>query len=191
MSVGAVTDIAARIAEIQARFPTPEPGGGWPAAPGARVGSAAGSGAAAPAVLPGTFADALDQATRVPPSGGTADPAAEAVLQTAHRYLGVPYLWGGTNPDIGLDCSGFVQLVFRQHGIDLPRVSRDQARAGTAVASLAEARPGDLVAFGHPVDHIGIYMGDNKMIVAPHTGAHVRVQEITRPISHIRRVLPG
>ena len=57
-----------------------------------------------------------------------------------------------------------------------------------AVSGLAEARPGDLVAFGEPVDHIGIYAGDNTMVVAPHTGAVVRVQEITRPITAIRRV---
>ena len=63
-----------------------------------------------------------------------------------------------------------------------------QAKAGQAVPSLAQAKPGDLVAFGQPVDHIGIYAGDNKMVAAPYTGAVVRVQEITRPIVAIRRV---
>ena len=59
----------------------------------------------------------------------------------------MPYLWGGTDPAKGLDCSGFVQRSFRDIGVELPRVSADQARAGRPVASLAEARPGDLVAF--------------------------------------------
>jgi cell wall-associated NlpC family hydrolase len=67
-------------------------------------------------------------------------------------------------------------------------VSRDQARAGTAVASLA-ARPGDLVAFGSPVDHIGIYAGNNTMVVAPHRGDVVKVQRITRTPTAIRRVV--
>ena len=65
-------------------------------------------------------------------------------------------------------------------GIELPRVSRDQARVGTPVASLAEAKPGDLVAFGDPVDHIGIYVGDGKFIEAPHTGDVVKISPITR-----------
>src|SRR5690606_39824440 len=67
-----------------------------------------------------------------------------------------------SDPEVGLDCSGFVQLVYRELGIELPRVSRDQARAGEPVASLEEARPGDLIAFGSPVDHIAIYVESGR-----------------------------
>ncbi|WP_052466174.1 transglycosylase SLT domain-containing protein [Mobilicoccus massiliensis] len=115
---------------------------------------------------------------------------ANAVLATAKKYLGIPYKWGGTNPRIGLDCSGFVQLVMKQHGISLPRVSRDQARQGAKVASLSQARPGDLVAFGSPVHHIGIYVGDGKMIHAPRTGDVVKISKVHKNLTAIRRVLP-
>lgn len=121
-------------------------------------------------------------------SGGLKD--ADAVLATAKKYLGIPYKWGGTNPKVGLDCSGFVQLVFKQHGISLPRVSRDQARQGSKVESLAQAKPGDLVAFNSPVSHIGIYVGDGKMIHAPRTGDVVKISNVHKNITAIRRVLP-
>ncbi len=115
---------------------------------------------------------------------------ADAVLATAKKYLGVPYKWGGTNPAVGLDCSGFVQLVFRQHGYNLPRVARDQQQKGTPVASLAEAKPGDLVTFGKPATHIGIYVGDGKMIHAPRTGDVVKISPVHKNLSSIRRILP-
>lgn len=111
------------------------------------------------------------------------------VVGIAQRYLGVPYEWGGEDPS-GFDCSGFVQHVYQQVGIDLPRVSRDQARVGVPVPSLAEARPGDLVAFDSPVDHIGIYAGEGKMIVAPKTGDVVKIQDVYETPTAIRRVLP-
>jgi peptidoglycan DL-endopeptidase CwlO len=108
-------------------------------------------------------------------------------VQASMQYLGVPYLWGGTNPAQGLDCSGFVQRVHRDLGIELPRVSRDQARGGQPVASLAEARPGDVLAFGEPVNHVALYLGDGQMIHAPRRGDVVKIEAIDRPITAIRR----
>ena len=122
--------------------------------------------------------------------GTAAGVTADQVVSDARTYLGVPYVWGGTDPAKGLDCSGLVQRVYADLGIDLPRVSQDQARVGTAVPSLAQARPGDLVCFGTPADHIGIYIGDHKMIVAPKAGDVVKVQDVYRTPSTIRRVLP-
>ena len=106
----------------------------------------------------------------------------------------MPYLWGGTDPSKGLDCSGFTQLVYGNLGIDLPRVSSQQATAGRAVASLDAARPGDLVFFDHSparpgIDHVGIYIGGGKMIAAPQPGEAVKVQDVGTP-TVIRRVLP-
>ncbi len=130
-----------------------------------------------------SFANAL--ASVIAPSTGGGD---ARVVAAASRYLGVPYRYGGTNPATGLDCSGFVQRVFADLGYQLPRVASDQAQAGTAVASLADAQVGDLVAFGSPVNHIGIYVGDGKMIDAPRTGAVVRIEQIVDTPSAIRRI---
>jgi len=170
--------VQARISEIQARF----------AVPVRRTGSSNWATAASAAGLTGS--DAVSASTSA--GGGTASEA--AVVAEAQKYIGVPYLWGGTDPAKGLDCSGFTQLVFGNLGIDLPRVSSQQATAGKAVASLASARPGDLVFFDHDssrpgIDHVGIYIGGGKMIAAPQPGEAVKVQDVGNPVA-IRRVLP-
>jgi hypothetical protein len=149
----------------------------------------------APASTQGTqFASALARAMGTATgaagdAGSTADLGKQAV-SVAKQYLGVDYRWGGTNPKTGLDCSGLTQLVYGRLGVELPRVSRDQAKVGTEVASLKDAKPGDLVFFDDPVDHVGIYAGNGKMVEAPHTGAKVRVHDVWEKPSHIRRVLP-
>jgi hypothetical protein len=177
--VDGLTAVQSRISEIQARFlvaPRPAASADWTAA-------------ATAAGLTGTTAAAAT-------TTGSAGSASEsAVVTEARKYLGVPYLWGGTDPAKGLDCSGFTKLVYGNLGIDLPRTSSQQATAGTAVASLADARPGDLVFFdyspGRPgIDHVGIYVGDGKMIAAPQEGEVVKVQDVGTP-SVIRRVLPA
>ena len=116
-----------------------------------------------------------------PPTGVTAD----QVVSDARTYLGVALPSGAApTPRQGLDCSGLVQRVYADLGIDLPRVSQDQARVGTAVPSLAQARPGDLVCFGTPADHIGIYIGDDKMIARPKAGDVVKMQDVYRTPTH-------
>jgi hypothetical protein len=175
--VDAVMQVQARISEIQSRFVSAPPrasSGGW-----TRAASAAGLTGAAATSSSGS-------------SGGTASES--AVVAEAQKYLGVPYLWGGTDPAKGLDCSGFTQLVFGNLGIDLPRVSSQQATAGRPVASLAEARPGDLVFFDYSkdrpgIDHVGIYLGDGKMIDSPKPGDKVDIRNVGKP-TLIRRVLP-
>ena len=114
--------------------------------------------------------------------------AGERIVDLASEHIGVPYVWGGEDPS-GFDCSGLIQFVYAKLGVELPRVSRDQARAGQPVASLSEALPGDLVAFGTPVDHIGIYAGNGQMVVAPRTGDVVKLQQIRREPVAIRRIL--
>jgi peptidoglycan DL-endopeptidase CwlO len=178
---GGLADIQARIAQLQS-FAPPVPFAGG--------GSAGGS----------AFADALSSAVQQTSGAdqATADPAAaqapssaelgEQAVSIAKDYLGVPYVWGGTDPKKGLDCSGLTQLVFKKLGIDLPRVSRDQAKVGTEVASLKDARPGDLLFFHDPVDHVAIYAGNGRMVEAPHRGAAVRVHAVWATPTHIRRV---
>ena len=116
------------------------------------------------------------------------------MVSEASKYLGVPYKWGGTDPSTGLDCSGLTQLVYKNLGIDLPRTASQQATSGQAVASLADARPGDLVFFDYSssrpgVDHVGVYIGNGKMIAAPQEGETVKVQDVGNP-TVIRRILP-
>lgn len=146
-----------------------------------------------------TGVDATNDGSSIapPPGYGTTGSSGSGtsgsdVVADARRYLGVPYVWGGTNPSTGLDCSGLTQQVYGDLGITLPRVSRDQAQVGTPVASLSDAQPGDLLFFGSPVHHVAIYEGDGMMIEAPHTGQSVKeikVADFGEPVSGIRRVV--
>lgn len=113
---------------------------------------------------------------------------ANQIVKTALRYLGVPYLWGGATPS-GFDCSGLVQYVFMQHGLYLPHYSGYQALAGFEVP-LRDIQPADLVFFGDPVHHVGIYIGQDLFIHAPSTGDVVKISRLSerRDLSHIRRV---
>jgi hypothetical protein len=124
----------------------------------------------------------------VPATTSTSVTGADVVADSMN-YIGVPYRWGGTNPATGLDCSGLVQRVFADKGVSLPRVSADQATMGTEVqGGLANAQPGDLVFFGSPVHHVGIYAGSNTMVEAPHTGTKVQVHTIDTTPTHVRRI---
>jgi soluble lytic murein transglycosylase-like protein len=111
------------------------------------------------------------------------------VVAAAKKYLGTPYRFGGTDPAKGLDCSGLVQRAYADLGIALPRTSGEQARAGTRVNSLADAKPGDILAFNSPVDHVAIYLGDNRMIAAPKPGDQVKIQTVYETPTAIRRVI--
>ncbi|MFJ4170084.1 C40 family peptidase [Paenarthrobacter sp. NPDC089714] len=117
----------------------------------------------------------------------------DAVVAAAKKYIGVPYVWGGTNPATGMDCSGFVQRVFKDLGVELPRVVSDQMQKGTPVASLAEAKPGDLlVSYGG--EHISIYLGNGKAIDAPVPGQTIQIRDAWEKYSNltsIRRIVPA
>lgn len=108
-----------------------------------------------------------------PTSYGNLSASRENVLAVAARYVGVPYRYGGTSPS-GFDCSGYVQYVFGQVGISLPRTSSAIAGSATKI-SRDQAQPGDLV---YKPGHIGIYAGGNMMYDAPSSGGVVSKREM-------------
>ncbi len=134
-----------------------------------------------------TFASALATATGTGTAPATV--TGDQVVAAAKKYLGTDYVFGSTDPAKGLDCSALVQRAYKDLGIDLPRSSWQQAKAGTKVDSLADAKPGDILAFDSPVDHVAIYLGDNKMIAAPKPGDQVKIQSVYETPTHIRRVI--
>lgn len=102
-------------------------------------------------------------------------PAAGGVLAIAAQYEGLMYSYGGTSPSTGFDCSGFTQYVFGRVGISLPRTAEEQKSATTRVSS---PQPGDLVFFGSPAYHVGIYAGNGMMWDSPRSGKAVALRSI-------------
>lgn len=113
-----------------------------------------------------------DQPNVAPPSSGRAG----AVIAAAQSQLGVPYLWGGTSPGVGLDCSGLTQYAYRQAGVSLPRVTYAQMNAGQTVP-LSAIQPGDLVFYADG-SHVAIYVGGGQVIHAPQTGSFVKYSSL-------------
>ncbi|MFF9219972.1 C40 family peptidase [Streptomyces viridosporus] len=121
-------------------------------------------------------------------SGSTASPSpsssagssytaeAEKALSFARAQIGKPYVWGATGPG-SYDCSGLTQAAWKAAGVTLPRTTYDQVNAGTTVP-VSQARPGDLVFFYDDVTHVGVYVGNGKMIHAPKPGTYVREESI-------------
>jgi peptidoglycan DL-endopeptidase CwlO len=108
--------------------------------------------------------------------------SAKRVLGTAEEYVGVPYRWGGESPRTGFDCSGYVRYVFAEHGVRLPRTSREQAAAGNRVAPrTASLRQGDLMLFaesGSRISHVAIYAGGRRFIHSSSSGGGVRYDDL-------------
>ena len=126
----------------------------------------------------------------------TTGPTGAAAVAEADKFLGTPYVWGGSSPG-GFDCSGLVQYVYAQLGVNLPRTSQEQATVGTAVSGLAAAQPGDLLFFAgsdgtaSAPGHVGIYVGNGQMLDAPYTGTNVQIEAVPADqVVDIRRVVP-
>lgn len=106
---------------------------------------------------------------------------AQDVILQGLKLVGVRYRWGGNDEDSGLDCSGFVRLVYKDTiGTSLPRTAREMSEVGERVDA-SQLKPGDLVFFNtmrRAFSHVGIYLGDNHFLHAPRAGAEVRVENM-------------
>ena len=130
--------------------------------------------ATAPAPAPVRTEQAASRSVERAPLTST-KPATGGILGIAAQYAGIMYKYGGTSPSTGFDCSGYTQYVFRQVGINLPRTAEEQRQSATPVSS---PQPGDLVFFGSPAYHVGIYAGNGKMWDSPHSGEAVALRDI-------------
>jgi cell wall-associated NlpC family hydrolase len=175
-----MNSVLARIQQLQTQFPQLAP---RTAGTTAGVANSAASFAAALSSAQ-TGATGSTSATGSP----AGSPTGADVVAAAKKYLGVPYVFGGTTAQ-GLDCSGLVQKAYGDLGIQLPRLSWDQAKAGTAVPDLAHAQPGDILGFGSPAEHVAIYLGNNMMIAAPQPGENVKIQSVYETPASIRRIV--
>lgn len=124
----------------------------------------------------------------------------QQIVATAQQWVGIPYQWGGGHGavvaarGVNVDCSGLVHEVFGENGIKIGGTAANMYASGSPVADLAHAMPGDLLFWGKGsnIHHVAIYIGDGKMIEAPHTGAWVHVTNVYGgDFAGIRRVLPS
>jgi cell wall-associated NlpC family hydrolase len=186
-----VASVLARIAQIQQQFAPAAPTPTSPTSSTLGLSSAATSNTGtdfATALSSASASTAATASTLSADSGSGSGLTGAQVVASAEKYLGVPYVFGGTTSQ-GLDCSGLVQKAYGDLGVSLPRLSWDQAKVGTAVPSLAQAKPGDILGFGNPAEHVAIYLGNNMMIAAPQPGENVKIQSVYQTPDSIRRVV--
>ncbi|MFF7588121.1 NlpC/P60 family protein [Kitasatospora purpeofusca] len=142
----------------------------------------AGKGAAAPQTAsPQTATPQSPAANTPPPAANTPAPPAAggraaAIVQFAYAQLGKPYGWSKTGPS-SFDCSGLTGAAYRAADVSLPRTSQEQWKVGTRIGR-GDLQPGDLVFFYPDLHHVGVYIGDGKMIHAPRTGKNIEVLPI-------------
>ncbi|GLB31926.1 hypothetical protein LAD12857_38490 [Lacrimispora amygdalina] len=121
------------------------------------------------------------------PASAGPSAAADQVVSYAKQFLGNPYRYGGTSLTEGADCSGFVQSVYKNFGINLPRTSQDQAAAGVDAGGIENARPGDLITY---TGHIGIYIGNGQLIHASGPEDGIKISNVDfQPVQSVRRIL--
>lgn len=99
---------------------------------------------------------------------------ADSIIAYGLQEIGKPYHYGDEGPN-AFDCSGLMQWIFGKAGIKLPRTAAQQQQFATPIT---DPKPGDLVFYGAPAHHVALYLGNGRMLAAPHTGANVRVQDV-------------
>ncbi|MGD9989655.1 C40 family peptidase [Pseudonocardia sp.] len=146
-------------------------------------GSSTGAGPSTRATTTTTRAPAAARAVPAVTASGKSAAAAQVALQ----QVGKPYVWGAAGPS-AFDCSGLVHYAFQQMGVTLPRTAAAMSQVGTPV-SRSELKPGDLVFFYSPISHVGIYIGDGKVVNATTEGEPVQVSPLSDfPMTSARRV---
>jgi len=109
--------------------------------------------------------------------------ARSRVINYAKTMIGLPYVWGGTSPTSGVDCSGLVMLGLRKAGINIGRVTYQQQNGGTRVP-FSQLQSGDLVFWDHGgpagADHVAFYLGNGQILEAPRTGLNVRIRSLSK-----------
>jgi hypothetical protein len=116
-------------------------------------------------------------------SADAPSPTAERALATALEFLGTPFQWGGSTPETGFDAPGLVQYAYAQAGVALPRVTESQFLVG-AIVPREDLLPGDLIFFRDAtgdVHHVGMSLGGDQFVHAPHTGDVVKISTLTEP----------
>lgn len=108
----------------------------------------------------------------------TGNASATEVVKTAEKYLGTPYHFGGNSPKTNFDCSGLTQWSFKESGMNIPRLAKDQQNVGKEVPK-NQVRAGDLIFKGKPAKHVALMIDNKHLIEAPHTGAVVRKRDYT------------
>ena len=135
---------------------------------------------------------ALEQAVEFFPATKGPTTLRTNIKNTALKYIGGRYVWGGTTLGSGVDCSGFVQQIFKIYGVKLPRTSRDQAKIGSAVSS-GNKKVGDLIFYANSngvIDHVAIYIGNNQIVHAANTKSGIKINNWDYRTPHsIRNVL--
>ncbi|HAH07108.1 MAG TPA: hypothetical protein DCM05_11415 [Elusimicrobia bacterium] len=126
---------------------------------------------------------------RETPSFPNASPTARVALETAYKQMGKPYVWAGAGPNV-FDCSGLTQYSWKAAGVSMPHSASMQSRTFPHVPTSALAA-GDLVFFGNPIHHVAMYVGDGKVIHAPHTGDVVRIAKLSGFPDYVGAARPG
>lgn len=199
-----IAEVMARIGEIQSRMNAPlggipigfgavQPNGttGMPSTQGADFASTLAALQAREGQVPGVSGLTGPSPTSDPAVPAPADNSAfgQKMADFATNYVGVPYVAGGDTPATGWDCAGFTQWVAKQQGLDIPPVSWEQIKVGQPVASIADAKPGDLLFFHEPgghhhdpgplgVNHVAMYLGAGKMVEAANPSAGTRISDV-------------
>lgn len=103
----------------------------------------------------------------------TTDQIRNEMISYAKKFVGLKYVWGGTSLTSGVDCSGYVQAIYKKYGISIPRVSRDQATSGKTI-SKSQLKKGDLIFYGYGsyINHVAMYIGDGKVINASNSAPY-------------------